>query len=162
MIGLILASIFMLIISVSALIIEQPSNTITITLNQGILGSIEEGETILYTAANTSSLNDIITLTTTKANVYLHFDTDLNAQGTNYDTFQIVVKVGDTVPGGSGSSTGDTLATLTIGNPDTSSGVALDTAGDWTFDFEITTTAKLVSGNQATTVNVTVSAESTS
>jgi hypothetical protein len=159
---LILVLTFMSIASVSAFIIEQPSNTLNIALNQGTLGNIEEGETILYTAANTSSLNDIISLTTTKSNVYLHFDTDLDSQKTNYDTFEIVVKVGDTVPGGSGSSTGDTLATLTIGQPDTASGVALDTAGNWTFDFEITTTAKLVNGNQATTVNITVSLESTS
>jgi hypothetical protein len=130
-----------------------------VTLNQGTLGNIEEGETILYTASNTSSLNDIISLTTTKPNVYLHFDTDLDSQNTNYDTFEIVVKVGDTVPGGSSSSTGDTLATLTIGQPDTASGVALDTAGDWTFDFEITTTAKTVSNDQTAKVNITVSAE---
>jgi hypothetical protein len=50
---------------------------------------------------------------------------------------------------------------LTIANPDINSGVALDAAGDWTFDFEITT-ANSVSTNQATTVNIIVSTENTS
>jgi len=86
----------------------------------------------------------------------------LNDQSTNYATFQVVVKVGDTVPVGSGSSTGDTITTLTIANPDTTTGVALDAAGDWTLDFEITTTANQITSDQATTVNIIVSAESTS
>ena len=169
-IGTFLILTSLLIISVSAFVYEQASNTITqtivevanITLDQGTLGNIEEGQTILYTASNTSSLNDILDITTSKANVYLHFDTDLEGQSGNYATYQIVVKVGDTVPGGSSNSTGDTTATLTIGSPDTASGVALDSAGDWTFDFEVTTTANSVSTDQPTTVNITVLAESTS
>lgn len=170
MVGTLLILISMVIFSVSAFVYYQASNTVTqtivkvasITLNQGTLGNIEEGQTILYTASNTSSLNDIISITTIKANVYLHFDTDLNDQSTNYATFQVVVKVGDTVPVGSGSSTGDTITTLTIANPDTTTGVALDAAGDWTLDFEITTTANQITSDQATTVNIIVSAESTS
>ena len=169
MLGTLLILTSLLIVSVSAFVYEQASNTVTqtivevatITLNQGTLGNIEEGQTILYTASNTSSLNDIISITTSKANVYLHFDTDLDGQSSNYATYQIVVKVGDTVLGGSSNSTGDTTATLTVASPDTTSGVALDAAGDWTFDFEITTTANSVSSDQATTVNITVSAEST-
>ncbi|UCC57749.1 MAG: hypothetical protein JSW14_05065 [Candidatus Bathyarchaeum sp.] len=169
-VGSLLIITSMVIASVSAFVYHQASNTVTqtivevasITLNQGTLGNIEEGETILYTASNTSSLNDIISITTSKVNVYLHFDTDLNDQSTNYNTFQIVVKVGDTVPVASSNSTGDTTATLKIANPDTSSGVVLDAAGDWTFDFEITTTANQVTSDQATTVNITVLAESTS
>ncbi len=169
-VGPLLIIISMIIISVSAFVYEQASNTVTqsidevanITLNQGTLGNIEEGETIFYTASNTSSLNDIISITTSKANVYLHFDTNLNDQSTNYATFQIVVKVGDTLPVASSNSTGDTTATLTIANPDTTSGVVLDAAGAWTFDFEITTTANSVTTDQATTVNIIVSAEKTS
>ena len=146
------------------------SNTVTqtvvevanITLTQASLGNIDEGETILYTASNTSALNDILSITTTKANVYLHFDTDLNTQSGNYTTFQIAVKVGDTVPVASSNSTGDTTATLTIASPDTTSGVVLDETGAWTFDFEITTTAKSITTDQAVTVNITVLAESTS
>lgn len=170
MVGTLLILISLAVISVSAFVYQQASNTVTqtivevtnITLNQGTLGSIEEGQAILYTASNTPSLNDIISITTTKANVYLHFDTDLNDQSGNYATFQIVVKIGDTVPVASSNSTGDTTATLTIANPDTTSGVVLDAAGAWTFDFEITTTANSITTDQATTVNITVSAESTS
>ena len=162
MIGTLLILISILIVSVSAFIVVQKSDNVTITINHGILGSIEEGETMLYTPANTSCLNDIISITTTKANVYLHFDTDLNGQSDCYTTYQIVVKVGDTVPDASSNSTGDTTATLTIADPDTSSGVALDKAGDWTFDFEITTTANSVNSDQATRVNITVSADNIS
>ncbi len=168
--GITLMLMSLLIVYVSAFVYEQASNTVTqtivevanITLDQGLLGNLEEGQTILYTASNTSSLDDIIGITTSKANVYLHFDTDLDSQNSNYATYQIVVKVGDTVPVASTNSTGDTTTTLTIGNPDSTSGIVLDVAGDWTFDFEITTTANSVSSDQATTVNITVSAESTS
>ncbi len=170
LLGTILILMSLLIVSVSAFVYEQASNTVTqtiveiatITLTQGTLGNIEEGQTIIYTASGTPSLNDILSITTSKASVYLHFDTDLNDQSSNYATYQIVVKVGDTVPGTSSKSTGDTIATLTIASPDTASGVVLDAAGSWTFDFEITTTANSVSTDQATTVNITVSAESTS
>lgn len=170
MVGPLLIIISMVIISVSAFVYQQASNTVTqtivevanITLTQGTLGNIDEGQTILYTAGNTSSLDDIMSITTSKANVYLHFDTDLNDQSTNYATFQIVVKVGDTVPALSSNSTGDTTATLTIASPDTASGVVLDAAGGWTFDFEITTTANSITTDQATSVNITVSTESTS
>ena len=158
----------MLIVSVSAFVYEQATNTVTqtivevanITLDQGTLGSISEGQTILYTATNTSSLDDILSITTQQANVYLHFDTDLDSQSGNYATYQIVVKAG-TVQG-STISTGDTVATLTLVSPDAASGIDLDTAGAWTFDFEITTTADNVSSDTPTTVNITVSAESTS
>ena len=158
----------MLIVSVSAFVYEQASNTVTqtivevanITLDQGTLGSISEGQTILYTATNTSSLEDIISITTTQDSVYLHLDTDLDGQSSNYATYQIVVKAG-TVQGTT-INTGDTVATLTLASPDTSSGIDLDTLGVWTFDFEITTTANSVSSNTPTTVNVTVLAESTS
>jgi len=167
-VGTTLIILGLFIASVSAFVYEQASNTVTqnivevanITLDQGTLGDISEGETILYTAINSSSLDDIISITTTQANVYLHFDTDLDSQSGNYATYQIVVKAG-TVQG-STISTGDTVATLTLASPDTASGVDLDTAGAWTFDFEITTTAESVSSDQPTTVNITVSAESTS
>ena len=168
MIGTLLIIFSMLIVSVSAFVYEQASNTITqtivevanITLDQGTLGSISEGQTILYTATNTSSLDDIISITTTQDSVYLHFDTDLDSQSANYATYQIVVKAG-TVQG-STINTGDTIATLTLASPDTPSGVDLDTLGAWTFDFEITTTADNVSSDTPTTVNITVAAESTS
>jgi hypothetical protein len=160
LIGYFFGIFFILIISVSAFIIEQPFNPMKIELNQALLGNISEGQTILYTAANTSSLDDIISITTTQSNVYLHFDTDLDSQSANYATYQIVVKAG-TVQG-STISTGDTVATLTLASPDTATGIDLDTLGAWTFDFEITTTADSVSSDQPTTVSITVSAESTS
>ncbi len=98
-------------------------------------------------------------MTTSKANVYLHFDSDLDGQSVNYNTYQIVV-VADTVPGGSTLS--GTVATLTIASPDTALGIDLDVAGTYVFDFEVTTNAQSVSSDQGTTVNIIVTAESTS
>ena len=150
-----------------AFVYEQSSNDVTQTIQEiatlnigaGTLGAIEEGETKVLTPKTTPALNDIVSITTTKNDVYLHFDTDLNDQSSNYATYQIVVKVGDTVPGTSSYNTGDTFTTLTIASPDTASGVALDIAGSWTFDFELTTTANTVSSNQDTTVAIIVTAE---
>lgn len=71
-------------------------------------------------------------MTTGKANVYLHFNTDMDAQSGNYDNYQIDVVV-DTVPGGSGVS--GTVETLTIASPDSSAGIALIAAGIYIFDF---------------------------
>ena len=155
--GSLLIFVSMLIFSVSAFVFEQPSNTKTIKLNQGNLGNILEGQTLNYTPNNTPSLNDIIFVTTTQADVYLHFDTNLDVQSNNYATYQIIIKAGDTIPFGSDYCIGDIVATLTLENPDATSKVALDAAGEWTFDFEITTTAKSVNSNQTTTVSITIS-----
>lgn len=162
--GLTLIALSCVIVFVSALVYEQQSQTTTqtitevasLTLGNAALGNIEEGDTILYTPANTSSVNNILTVTTGKANVFLHFDTNLDSQSANYATYKIDVIV-DTAPG----SLSGTVATLTIANPDTTVGVNLDTAGTYIFDFQVTTTAQQVSSNTPTTVNIIVSAEST-
>ena len=157
--GTLLVFVSVLTLSVSAFIIENPSNTATITLNQGILGNILEGQTLHYTSSNISSLDDIIHIRTSQANVNLNFDTDLNLQSCNYANYQIVVKFGDTIPIGSKFSKDVIVTTLTLASPDTVSGFVLDAAGDWTFDFEITTTANSVRADQPTTVDITVSVE---
>ena len=106
--------------------------------------------------------NDIVKITNTQTNISLFLDTDLDAQSDNYATYQIIVKVGDTIPNESNYSSGDTITTLNIANPDADCGVTLDVVGDWTFDFEIMTIANSVSSDQSTTVNITVLVESTS
>jgi len=151
--GIILIFFNMLTFSVSAFIFKQPSNSITIKLN---LGNILEGQTIHYTPNNTPYLNDVLFITTTQADVYLYFDTNLDEQSNNYATYQIVIKAGDTIPFGSDYSIGDVVATLTLDSPDATSKLALDVAGYWTFDYEITTTAKSVNSNQTTNVSITV------
>ena len=151
----------------SAYIYEQATLTVTqtiqdiatLTLTNAALGTIEEGQTILYTPSNTSALDNIISVTTTKNGVYLHLDSDLDSQSSNYATYNIVVKY-DSVPVGSSHSSGETACTLTLSSPDYSS-IELDVAGTWTFDFEITTTPQGVSSDIQTTVTITVSAEST-
>ena len=168
LLGMLLIMCSILIVSVSAFVYESTSNTVTqtiveiatITLDQGTLGSISEGQTILYTPTNTSVLDGILTITTQQDNVYLHFDTDLEGQDSNYDIYQIEV-IADTVQG-STIGVDDVIVTLTTDTPDTSAGINLDTTGDWAFDFQITTAAGTVDSDTPTTVNVTVTAESTS
>lgn len=165
--GILLIALSLMILAVSAFVYDQASQTTTqtiinvasLTLNSADLGDIDEGETIYYTPANTTAVDNVLSLTTARSNVYLHFDTDLQDQATYYDTYQIEVVVSSAPMG---SSLSGTVATLTIGSPDTSSGIDLDAAGNYVFDFQVTTTAKGVSTNQATTVNITVTAEDVS
>ena len=140
--------------------IDAFSNVAILTLRDSALGNIEEGQTICYTPANKTDLDDAMRVPTVKATVSLQLDSNLDTLSGNYDTYSIVVKF-DTVPIGSSHSTGDTACTLSLASPDYSS-IELDVAGSWTFDFEITTTAKSVSADQVTTaVTIIVSAKST-
>ena len=128
-------------------------------MQNSALDNIEEGETKTFTKLDIASLGNAISVVTTKANVYLHLDSDVNLLSAYYSTYNIVVKYA-TVPGGSSKIPGNTACTLTLASPDFSS-IDLDVAGSWTFDFEITTTAQSVNADQPTTVTITVSAEST-
>lgn len=164
-VGIAFLLLSIVIMSVSAYVYEQASQTTTqtiinvasLTLNSAVLGNIEEGQTIVYTAANTSALNDILTATAGKANLYLHFNTNLDTQSSFYDTYTIEVIV-SSKPSLSGLT--GTVATYTIASPDAAV-ITLDAIGTYVFDFQITTTAKIVSADQAGTVTITVTAEST-
>lgn len=165
--GVLFVLLSILIATVSAYVYQSAQqnvtqtiqNVATITLNNAALGSISEGETISYTKANVTALGNAASTTTTRANVYLHFNSDLDSLNTYYSTYTITVRYA-TVPSGSSHSVGQTASTMTIASPDPSA-VTLDLAGSWTFDFEITTAAKSLSSNQATTVTIVVTAEST-
>jgi hypothetical protein len=168
LIGILFVLMGVIIISVSAYVYESAQlsltqtvkNIATITLKSSALGDLEEGQTALYTSANVSSLGAAITLTTTKANVYMHLtSSDLAGQSAYYTTFDVAVKIA-TKPSGGSHSVGETVATLTLASP-TSGGINLDVLGTWTFDFEVTTTAKSVTADHATTVTITTTAEST-
>jgi len=164
--GTVLLLLSFSIVSVSAFIYEQNSQTVsqtiidiaTLTLNNAGLSNLEEAQTLLYTPLNDTELEDIISITTTKANVYLHLDSNLDTL-TDYSTYNIVVKF-DTVETGSAHGVGDTACTLSLGSPDFSA-IDLDVAGTWSFDFEITTTAGTVSSDSPNTVTINISAEST-
>ena len=161
--GLMLMLLSFLIILVSAFVYDQASQTTiqtitdvgSLSISNAALGNIEEGETIVYTPTNTSAVNNILTVNTGKPHVYLHIDTDLDNQSGNYTTYEIKVIV-DTAPG----SLSGTVATLTIADPDTTTGIDLDTSGTYIFDFQVTTTAQLVSSDRPTAVHIAVSAES--
>lgn len=156
---------------VSAFVYESAQQTVdqtvvevaTITLKDPALGNIDEGETKTYTKVGgggdveLATLGDAISITTQKASVYLHLDSDLNDL-TDYSTYEIVVKF-STVEG-STYTVGQTACTLNLTSPDYSS-IDLDVAGTWKFDFELTTTASSVNANSPTTVTIVVTAEST-
>ena len=160
------------IVTVSAFVYELAQQTVTqtiqeiatITLQNSALGNLEEGETKTYTKTGgggdveLATLGDAISITTGKANVYLHLDSDLNDL-TDYSAYTITVKFSQVV--GSTYSVGDTACTMTLASPDPSA-IDLDAAGTWKFDFEITTTASPVDADTPTTVTITVTGESTS
>ena len=166
-IGVFFVLLSIIIVSVSALVYESAQQTVTqtikeiatITLNNSALGNIEEGETKSYTKADVAALGAAISITTSKANVYLHLNSDIDSQSTYYTTYTITVKY-IIVPGGQTHSVGETAGTMTIASPDPAA-VTLDVAGSWVFDFEVTTTAQSVSADQATTATIVVTAEST-
>jgi len=158
----------LLIITVSAYVYESASQTVSqtiqdvsgsFTLTSPALGSINEQETKSYTKNDVAELENAISITTAKDNVYLHLNSNIDTLSTYYATYSITVKCA-TVPGSSTQhSVGETVATMTIGSPDPAA-ITLDKAGSWTFDFEITTTAESVSSNQPTSASITVTAES--
>lgn len=166
MMGVLLLVLSFGVVGVSAYVYQQSqmiaTQTIkeiaTITLQNSVLGNINEGETKVYTKNEVATLGNAIELTTTAANVYLYLNSDLDSQS-NYSTYSITVKF-STVPGGSAHSVGNTACTMTKVAPDPA-GVDLDVAGTWMFDFEVTTTANSVNSDTPTTVTIIVTAEST-
>ena len=155
------------IVSVSAFVYDFAQQTVTqtivevatFTLQNSAFGNIDEGDTTTYTKTEVATLGDAISITTTKASVYLHLDSDLESL-TDYATYNIVVKFSQVV--GSTYSVGDTACTLTLASPDTGvSPIDLDAVGTWKFDFEITTTPNSVDSDTPTTVTIDVTAEST-
>jgi hypothetical protein len=165
--GIVFVLLSVMIATVSAFVYESAQQTVgqtvvnvaTITLKNSALGNLEEGETKSYTKADIANLGAAISLTTSKANVYLHLNSDVDSLSAYYSTYTVVVKY-ITVPTGQEALIGQTAASMSIGSPDPS-GFALPAAGSWAFDFEITTTAKSVSSDQASTATVVVTAEST-
>ena len=165
--GLAFIVLAVLIVTVSAFVYDQAQQTIsqtvvnvaTVTLKNSALGNIEEGETKSYTKADVANLGAAISLTTSKANVYLHLNSDIDSLTTYYTTYTVTVKY-ITVPSGQEALIGTTAATMSIASPDPS-GFALPAAGSWAFDFELATTAKAVSSDQATTATIVVTAENT-
>jgi hypothetical protein len=153
---------------VSAFVYEQAQQMLTqtikeiatLTLQNSSLGNIEEGETKSYTKVEVTGLGNAISVSTTKVNVYLHLDSDIDLLSEYYSTYNVTVKVAS-VPGGSViHSVGDIACVLWLSSPDYNS-INLDAVGSWAFDFEITTTTKSVSTDQSTIATIKVSAEST-
>jgi hypothetical protein len=166
-VGVLLIILSFAIVSVSAFVYESAQQQVTqtvkeiatITLKNSTLGNLEEGQTLFYTKANVTNLGAAISLTTTKANAYMHLSSDLASQSTYYSTFNVVVKIA-TKPTGGTHTVGETVATMSPALPN-SGVINLDVLGSWTFDFEVTTTAMSVTADHTTTVTIQVTAEST-
>jgi hypothetical protein len=164
-VGISLLLLTLLVVGVSAYVYETGTvavtqtvkNIATLTVQNSALGNIEEGQTIAYTKATVSTLGSILNLTTTKTGVVLHFASNVDSLSTQYSTYTITVKYAVAI---SGHTIGETLLTMTLASPNPT-GVALGVAGEYRFDFEITTTALSVSSDQATSASVVVTAEST-
>ena len=149
----------------SAYVYQSATQTVTqtikevasLTLQNSALGSINEGETRTVTKATVASLGSAVSVTAAST-LNLHFSSDLASQASSYSTYDIVVKLASK-PAGSSLIVDNTYATMSIGTPNPA-GFALDAAGTYVFDFEVTCTAKSVSSDTPTTVTITVSAES--
>jgi hypothetical protein len=165
--GIAFVLLSVVIVSVSAFVYETAQQTLTqtvkeiatITLKNSAFGDLEEGNTTTYTKTNVTNLGAAITLTTTRADVKLHLNSTLASQSAYYSTYNVVVKIA-TKPTGGTHAVGETVATLSLASAN-STAINLDVLGSWTFDFEVTTTAKSVTADQATSVTITVTAEST-
>jgi Flp pilus assembly protein TadG len=151
---------------VSAWVYEMAQTDVTqtvkdvasLTVQNSAIGDIEEGETRTITSAELSSLGGIVSTTTTKDNVYLYFDSNIDTLGSSFSDYTLTVKYAS-VGSGSSHSVGDVACTMSIDSPDPSA-ITLDVAGTWTFDFEIAVTALSVSSDQASTTSIVVTAES--
>ena len=122
------------------------------------LGDIFEGETKTYTKAEVSELGNAIAVSTTKDSVYIHFSSNIEALDSYYSDYSVTVKF-SAVPEGSMHVVGDTAYVFVLGAPDSRS-VNLDVSGSYAFDFEISMTAKSVDSDQATSLMITLTAES--
>jgi hypothetical protein len=157
------------IVTVSAFIYETVQQTVTqniqiaatLTLSNSALGNILEGDTLRYTKVGgggdieLATLGDAITITTSKTNIYLHLDSDLNDL-TCYSTYNITIKFSQVMS--STYSVGDVACTLSLASPDYSA-IDLDATGEWMFDIELITTANSVDSDTPTTVTISVMVE---
>jgi len=164
--GLAFIILSFLVVSISAYIYEQSSQTIsqniveiaTISLKNSDLGNINEGQTKTYTNETIPSLGNAISITITEENVKLHFNSNLDEYSRAYSTYTIDVVLVEK-PAGSNLEVGSTMCTLSLSSPDYSS-VNLDSIGTYCFNFEITTTANPVDEDTPTSITIVVSAQS--
>ena len=84
--GLLILLVGLMVTGVSAYVYQQATLSVTqniieiatLTVKNSDLGDINEGETIIYTSTEVANLGAAITITTTTAPVYLHFDSDID------------------------------------------------------------------------------------
>jgi hypothetical protein len=167
-VGIAFVLLSILIMSVSAFVYISDSQTVTqtvrkvvstFTLKDPTLTSLFEGETASYTETQVPDLGDAISIQTAKDNVYLYLDSDIDALAGSYSTYTLTVKYASVE--GSAHTPGDIAAVLDLSYPDLTapgSGIKLDVAGTWSFDFELTITAGSVPSDQTNVVTIIVSA----
>jgi hypothetical protein len=154
-----------MVTSVSAYVYQQSTLTETqnnmeiapITLKNSDLGNINEGETKVYASSEIPSLGEAISITTTTAPVYLHFNSNIELLSSSYSTYNIDVLYNQVPPLGTGSGI---ACSMSIASPDPSV-VTLDAVGTWVFDLSLKTTAKSIDLNTPATVQIFITTEST-
>lgn len=103
-----------------------------------------EGSSEVYTQTELSDLNKALHASTSEVDITLKCTFDNWEEiSENYDVYKLEV-IADTVPENSDIEVGDVVLTLSLccfGHTDS---VVLDKAGEWTFDYRITITVKLV------------------
>ncbi len=167
--GVLLIFFCISVVGVTAYVYEQTSQTLnqnimeiaSITLKNSDLGTIKEGETRTYTKAEIPDLGDaiVVTVDDSVSLINLNIDSDLDLFSDHYSRYDVLVRFSQTV--GSTHSEGDVACILSIGSEDHSS-IELDAAGTWSFDLEVTTTAKSIDSNTPASVTINVVAESES
>jgi hypothetical protein len=128
-----------------------------LNIESSALGNIEEGQTKTFDKFTIPDLGSAATLVTTKDHVCLLFESNAGSLNSSFSEYTISIKFAS-VGSGSRYCVGDIANTINLTSPAIM--VTLDKAGVWGFDLEIITTAKSVSSDQATSVTVKVTVES--
>jgi len=112
----------------------------------------------LYDKTQIETLEDAIKIQVDESVSHVNLDIDSNLDQIEefYSTYDLVVKFADVV--GDTYSTGDNACTLSIRSKDYSS-IELDAPGIWSFDLEITITAKSVDEDTPSSITLNVIAE---
>lgn len=132
-------------------------DVVSFTLNNCDLGPLKEGETRIYDDTQIESLKDAIKIQVDDfvSHVDLDIYSNLDQIDELYTTYDIIIKFSDVV--GETYTTGDNACTISIRNKDYSS-IELDAPGNWSFDFEILTSAKSIDEDTPSSVILNVSA----
>jgi hypothetical protein len=166
LVGIVLVMLSVSVVTVSGLVFETSHYSASyatkliseLSLPNLGLADIEEGDTKAYSKDTELCLGNAVEVITTEDNVCLNFTSDIDSSNEFYSMYNITVKYA-AIGNGSIYSLEDIACTMTLASPSVL--VSLDKAGVWSFDFEISATAKSVISDKTTVVTIQVIALST-